>query len=175
MQVLRVGGDGAAVEPAAQQHADRHIRAQMHLHRIAQRGVECLDGGFERREIRRGVEVRNASNAAAPWHRRRWRDQREMACRRGACGCAGNACAAAGARATRRSRESASGIAFARHPRQREQALQLRGKGEASAVREVIERLLPEVIAREEQAVCVFVSSSAKANMPRSCANIASP
>ncbi len=44
-QLLRVGGDGAAIEPAAQQHAERHVGAQMHLERVAERGVELLDRG----------------------------------------------------------------------------------------------------------------------------------
>ena len=151
LMVLRVGRDGAAVEAAAQEHADRHVGAQVLLHGVAERGVERLDGGIERGQIRLdrkrvtpelarpgGVHVgeRHGQKAAGSEFmnvlemraRRRQREPRDVV-------------------------EKGLRVALAADPRERQEAFQFGGKGEASVGERVIERLLAEVIAGHEQAV----------------------
>ena len=157
LQLLRVGDHRAAVEAAAQQHADRDIRAQVHLHRVAERGVERLGGGVELREVGLGGErvapVFSQLGGAGAGERQReeaaggeFMNVPEMRAR-------------GGEREPGNVVEEGVGIALAAHPPEREQAFQLGGEREARTVAGVVERLLAKVIAGEQEAVLAGVEN----------------
>ena len=151
LKLLRVGDDGAAVEAAAEQHADGHVGAQVHLHGVAERGVERLDGGVEVGEVGLGGERVAPVFARLGGAEVGEREREEAA--------GGEFMNVPEMRARGGEREPGDvigkgvGVALAADPREREETFQLGGKGEARAVAGVVERLLAEVVAREEQAV----------------------
>ena len=151
---VHIGGNRAGVQPAAEQHADRHLAHQLRLHRLAQQLVQLVDvallgaGVIGMRLVQAdiGKTADLADTAAQLQHaaRRQFSDAQKLGVRRQVV--------AVGQVVLKPHR--VQGVV---QPRQAQQCAQLGRKGDAVGVLVDIERLGAKAVTRQQKRAVVVV------------------